>query len=144
MNAIRKSRESASCRRGPSAIEFKVHAHEVARPSVDSSEASVQDLFGVSGKDEIIISKLKGGDIKIMQSRGLYTEALFELVISLVVRSHGVLREKLAPDLELEFKFPIGDVVHRKSVAVVSRHRAEEIIPLLAPVVFVAIAGKGY
>ena len=75
VNAIRKSSVSASyCRKGPWAIEFKAHAHEVARPGVDSSEASVKDLFGVSGKDEIIISKLKGGDIKIMQSRGLYTE----------------------------------------------------------------------
>ena len=74
VNAIRKSSVSASCRNGPWVIEFKAHAHEVARPSVDSSEASVKDLFGVSGKDEIIISKLKGGDIKIMQSRGLYTE----------------------------------------------------------------------
>ena len=55
VNAIRKSIVSASCRQAPWAIEFKVHAHEVARPSVDSSEASVQDLFGVSGKDEIII-----------------------------------------------------------------------------------------
>ena len=66
------------------------------------------------------------------------------MVISLVVRSHGVLREKLAPDLELEFEFPGGGVRHSKSVAVFMRNGAKEIIPWLAPVVFVAIVGKGY
>ncbi len=69
VNAIRTSSVSVSCRKGPWAIEFKAHAHEVARPSVDSSEASVQDLFGVSGKDEMIISKRDGGDQNYAEQR---------------------------------------------------------------------------
>ena len=62
-----------------------------------------------------------------MQRGCLYTEALGKLVIRLVVRPNGILGEKLASNLQLEFKLSRCCVC--KVFFVLSAHWAVESVP---------------
>ncbi len=86
---------------------FEFYAHEVARSSVDSCEARVQDLSTVCSASEFAKAVFSGRDIGVVPRRRLNTEGLAKLMILLVVATDRILWEELRPDLEMKLKVPL-------------------------------------